>query len=143
MIRTFCVNYCDDIRHEVGGKTSVIGIYGDSLLVPEIPTIIPKLCIFCQVYSELSKAFDTELEFRVLLDDETITNWISTPEKKVVRPKQFQKIVAQFVISPFLIEKESILRVRAYYKDSEYKAAGLKIKANKKEINSETSELAP
>ncbi|MGA2554637.1 MAG: hypothetical protein ABSF20_07630 [Smithella sp.] len=35
---------CDDIRHEVGNKISLIGIYNESITVQTIPFILPKLC---------------------------------------------------------------------------------------------------
>lgn len=37
--------YCDDIRHEKTGKVSIIGIYGQKLIVNTIPTTLPKLCV--------------------------------------------------------------------------------------------------
>jgi len=36
---------CDDIRQEEGGKTSLMGIYGQDVIVDKIPTILPKLCL--------------------------------------------------------------------------------------------------
>ena len=33
---------CDDVRHEIGNKLSVIGIY-DEVVVRKIPTILPKI----------------------------------------------------------------------------------------------------
>jgi hypothetical protein len=37
--------FCDDIRHEVGGKLSYIGVYSGRLLVPGFPLSLPKLCV--------------------------------------------------------------------------------------------------
>lgn len=43
--RVFYCLFCDDIRHEVGGKTSLIGIYhGDITFNSPKPTLYPKLC---------------------------------------------------------------------------------------------------
>jgi hypothetical protein len=36
--------YCDDIRQEVGGKITLVGIYTGQCLVPSIPCALPKLC---------------------------------------------------------------------------------------------------
>jgi len=41
----FSVLFCDDIRHELGGKVSLMGIYGSHLLVPSMPLHLPKLSI--------------------------------------------------------------------------------------------------
>jgi hypothetical protein len=35
---------CDDIRHEMGDKFSLIGIYGSDVYVAQIPFLFPKLC---------------------------------------------------------------------------------------------------
>jgi hypothetical protein len=35
---------CDDIRHEMGDKFSLIGIYGSDIYVAQIPFFFPKLC---------------------------------------------------------------------------------------------------
>ncbi|MDY6950872.1 MAG: hypothetical protein SWE60_05125 [Thermodesulfobacteriota bacterium] len=36
---------CDDIRHEMGDKFSLIGIYGSDIYVAQIPFLFPKLCV--------------------------------------------------------------------------------------------------
>ena len=43
--RVFYCLFCDDIRREVGGKTSLIGIYhGDIIFNSPKPALYPKLC---------------------------------------------------------------------------------------------------
>lgn len=46
--------YCDDIREEIGGKRTLVGIYGDALIVPQTPGLIPKLGIIVTLYSDRS-----------------------------------------------------------------------------------------
>jgi hypothetical protein len=36
---------CDDIRHEMGNKFSLIGIYGSDLQVAQLPFLFPKLSV--------------------------------------------------------------------------------------------------
>lgn len=36
--------FCDDVRNEVGNKLSLMGVYGQDLLLREFPTTLPKLC---------------------------------------------------------------------------------------------------
>lgn len=40
------LHICDDVRKEINGKISLMGIY-DSIVSPEIPCIIPKLYFYC------------------------------------------------------------------------------------------------
>ena len=38
--------FCDDIRHEISGKTTFVGIYaGEMILHVPLPAIYPKLCL--------------------------------------------------------------------------------------------------
>ena len=41
-----CTLICEDIRHETGGRISLMGILGSKLFVQEFPIFFPKLCIF-------------------------------------------------------------------------------------------------
>lgn len=41
----YSVIFCDDIRNELGGKVSLMGIYGTHVLVSSMPLTIPRLCI--------------------------------------------------------------------------------------------------
>ena len=41
-----CVFMCEDIRHETGGRVSLMGILGSKLYVQEFPIFFPKFCIF-------------------------------------------------------------------------------------------------
>lgn len=129
MIRSFCVNYCDDIRSELGNKISLIGIYGADLLLPELPAVLPKLCIYAQVYGELETPLDGDVEVRVLLDDDVIASSISQPKSTNLLPRHFVKMVTHIILSPFSVEKESILRVRLYHEGKEYRASSLRIKS--------------
>ena len=38
--------YCDDIRIEQGGKTTIVGVYGPHLIVPSFPARLSKFCIY-------------------------------------------------------------------------------------------------
>ena len=45
MTRYVHATYCDDIRQEVGGKITLVGIYPGQCLVPSLPCTLPKLCV--------------------------------------------------------------------------------------------------
>jgi hypothetical protein len=36
---------CDDVRPEIGGKQSLMGVYGNTIIVSRLPTLLPKLCL--------------------------------------------------------------------------------------------------
>ena len=37
--------FCDDVRNEVGNKLSLMGVYGQDLLLRKFPATISKLCV--------------------------------------------------------------------------------------------------
>ena len=43
-----CVLFCEDIRQEVGGRVSLMGVLGSKLLVQQFPLPFPKLCLFIE-----------------------------------------------------------------------------------------------
>lgn len=41
--------YCDDIRNEIGGKLSFMGVYGTDMIIPNFPAAIGKLCVYVSI----------------------------------------------------------------------------------------------
>ncbi len=55
-----CVLFCEDIRQEIGGKVSLMGILGNKLLVQDFPLVFPKLCLFIE-WGEVKENFNLVL----------------------------------------------------------------------------------
>jgi hypothetical protein len=51
------VLYCDDVRHELDGKRSYIGVYGTHLLADSFPLAVSKLCVVITVTSPRNMPF--------------------------------------------------------------------------------------
>jgi hypothetical protein len=47
---------CDDVRHEFNGKQIIIGVYGDNILVPSLPTSIT-LCLWMRFKAPSAGAY--------------------------------------------------------------------------------------
>lgn len=131
--------YCDDIRFEIGNKQSLIGIYGGDLWVPELPTILPKLCVIANIVTPVDKPF-SKLIIKITRDDETlieaplIGDQLHQPQSNIIEngdkdnPHRRISFVGTFVLSPFAIEKECVLRVRAETENGELTGNGIQIK---------------
>lgn len=131
--------YCDDIRYEMGNKQSLMGIYTSDLWIPEAPAILPKLCVIANIATPLDKPF-TKLIIRIMRDDETIIeaplidDQLHQPQLKIIEnedkdnPHRSIGLVGIFVLSPFSIEKECTLRVRAETENGELIGNGIEIK---------------
>lgn len=68
MSRHSYVQFCDDIRFELGGKTSLIGVYGGELLVKSFPTSLPKLCVAAFMATPVDEPLET-LTMQIAIND--------------------------------------------------------------------------
>lgn len=131
--------FCDDIRHEIGGKLSYIGVYSGYMFVPTFPITLPKLCLALSVLTPQSKPF-RRLSLRVLKDEELLAEG-SLDEALLAQnieaaadaasglpsPDRVQVLSSVFVFSPFNIEEPCILRVRAETESEELRGLALRI----------------
>jgi hypothetical protein len=131
--------YSDDIRHEVGNKRSLIGIYSGKMFVPEFPVLLPKICMSIWIVTPANKPFKS-LKVRVLADDNVVaehpidadtiaaqqpTSVISGP----FDPEKPQIFTANFMvqISPYLVDKATTLRIRVVTEEEVLKGGALSI----------------
>ncbi|MEX0899795.1 MAG: hypothetical protein WD081_03795 [Gammaproteobacteria bacterium] len=136
--------FCDDIRHEVGGKVAMSGIYGESMLLPQFPAVLPKLGVFLILQCPASEPFN-DVTIRVLLDNEAILEGeINVSQSKSTGGQadedstedspladRVHRVKTLMVVSPFKIEKPCTLRVRAITPNGELKCGSLPIKLSK------------
>ena len=117
--------FCDDIRHEMGNKLSFMGCYQSELLVPTMPAVLPKLCIYVSAWTPKNKPFKT-LTLRVVQDDDKELARIEIPPDGLAESAQIQDetatrktISTAIVFSPFVIEKLTTLRLMAITEEGE------------------------
>lgn len=60
--------WCDDIRQEVGNKPSFMGVYSDGIVLPSLPVVIPRLCVYSWIATPIEKPFHS-LALKVIRDD--------------------------------------------------------------------------
>lgn len=128
--------FCDDIRHEVGGKTSYTGVYTSKLLVPSFPVLVPKLCLVITAVTSADTPFK-KFSIRILKDD-TILIEQSLTDANITQgvnalsdlpkhnsPERIQVLNLSLVFSPFPIEGPCVLRVRGETENGELRGPGL------------------
>jgi len=132
--------FCDDIRHEVGGKLSYIGVYSGGLFVRAFPVTLPKLCLSVRVITPANAPLRA-LTLRVLKDEETLQELIlddadlaaaSDAGNGIEEEKQGERVLmAQFMVvfSPIHFDGPCVLRVRAQTEDEELRGAALTVDA--------------
>lgn len=129
------VIYCDDIREEVGNKLSYMGVYSGELTVPNAPVLLAKFCIAVKVTTDIGDPFEA-LEVRVVKvknNDETellSTGPITLPAELAGIDNGSAHLVVQmnFMLTPFQIDEETTLRIKAITEREELRGMALRIR---------------
>jgi hypothetical protein len=122
--RFISVQFCDDLRQEIGNKISLMGCYDYSMLLESIPATLPKLCAQIKIYTPINRPF-TRLSVR-LMRDEDLLGEVEIPREELstehpnpdhLAQSKWRMITAMLVMSPFPVEKPSHLTVEADTED--------------------------
>jgi len=130
--RFVTVQFCDDIRRELGNKVSLMGCYLGDLLVPSFPSVLPQLCAQVKVYTPLNRPFE-RLTLRMLRGGDIIAELVVPPElfalpKGALPPAaRWSMATGNFVMAPFPLEGSSILCVEAETEDGTLRSGALRI----------------
>lgn len=124
------VIYCDDIREEVGNKSSYMGVYSGELTVPNAPVLLSKLCIVARATTDIDDPFES-LEVRIVaVNGENEIEILSTgsiplPAEQPQLDGGQTRMLAQmnFMLSPFQITEATTLRVKAITEREELRGA--------------------
>lgn len=124
--------FCDDIRQEVAGKLSFIGAYNGSLhilggqaaslpkLAAAMTVVVPEGIEVTEPISfALIHEFDDQSNELLRATAEGYNLPISAPPGRVLR------IGLNFQLSPFLVDREGVLKARAYVNGAEVKLGAL------------------
>ncbi len=131
--------FCDDIRHEMGGKLTLVGVYASDLLVPKFPCVLPKLCLVLNILTSAREPFQL-LKIRVLKDEEVLAegelmmqDWAALAAGAIPDDGETDEeerrlgLTAHFVFSPLKLDTPASIRVRIETEDGELKANGLRV----------------
>lgn len=125
--------YCDDIRHEVGNKTSLIGLYNGQLGASEFPCALPKLCIVIsmstpkdEMFSSLSitGSYEGIEMFKMELGKEQIQGIIDQAPKLQEEGKHYM-VQVMAILSPLQLEKPGKLKLHLLADGEKLHCAGL------------------
>ena len=137
--------FCDDIRQEVGGKVTYVGVYNWQMYLSSFPATLSKLCIAVRVVSPFEKPLkklslrilrDTEVLAEGELDQDQLSNIIEASDGVPEDERKDRVALLQmfFVFSPFQIDEPCAIRVRADTDDGELRGVGLMVAQTPPEI---------
>jgi len=119
--RIVTAEFCDDIRHELGYKYSLMGCYSGELIADSIPCMLPKLCAAITVITPIEDPFK-KLIIRAFLGESLIAE-NEIPEENLVKMSvidseksaEFTKLLmkVQMFFTPLAIQENSVLRIEA------------------------------
>jgi hypothetical protein len=131
--------YCDDVRQEVGGKLSLIGVYNGVMYVPQFPVTLPKLWIVATFVASKDEP-PKSLKFRVFKNNEPLADLDATPEHlqqlahapepAVPLPEGSRSVIStqtQVCFTPLLIDAPCMLRVAAITENGETRGLSLQV----------------
>lgn len=130
--------FCDDIRQEINGKISYIGVYSGYLFVQQFPVTLPKLCVDIKVVSIGDHPLRS-LKLQILKNDETFQDVPidSSIFEKISKPpgesnsdnlsNRLQVVAFQLIFSPLQIDAPCVLKVIADTEEGTFRGPGLTI----------------
>ena len=128
MNRKYDCVFADDIRNEIGGKHSIIGIYNTVLSLDAAETLIPKLAISLNCYTDFENPFK-QLFVMVMLDDAVeksfSENKKTLEEAGIPLSTQLYKATVNIHLNPLVIKQNAILNVVVVADGVETKAGNL------------------
>ena len=130
--------FCDDIRHETSGKLTLVGMYSDSLFVPQLPVTLPRVCLVARLISSLKQParsaklrvyMGTELIQEIVAREADLADMLRNVPTYEAAGSSERVQVIQFLVefAPFQIKGPCFLRVHAETEDGLCEGASLNI----------------
>jgi hypothetical protein len=130
--------FCDDIRHETSGKLTLVGMYSDSLFVPQLPVTLPRVCLVARLISSLKQPArsvklrvykGTDLIQELMAQETDLAAMLRNVPTYEAAGSSDRVQVVQFLVefAPFQINGPCLLRVHAETEDGLHEGASLSI----------------
>src|SRR5262249_11818710 len=134
--------FCDDIRREINGKTTLVGVYSDDILLnAPLPVMLPKLACSIIFYERPYESRDP-LSVRLWLPEEPtpFVDQVVDPEtlQEFRSPASYDaaanadpifRLTIYFDIYPVLISNQGWLKTSVVRGDTEIRVGSIRVKA--------------
>lgn len=132
--------FCDDVRQEIGGKTSLMGIYKGTLVVQgPAPVTLPRLCLH-STFIERPDESNEPIELQITMPGDAE----NTPSIRIEIPANFRDQIPkdpelddprlslefQSTISQLVIKQDGYITIRARRGRSVFRIGRLRVKVN-------------
>lgn len=115
--------FCDDVRHEVSGKTTLVGVYNSvMILAQQAPIVVPRLWIVLNYFERPSES-NEQVDVAIHVSGQDVPAVFATLVPAGDRPvppenlpeaesETFIQFKAFFEIAPLFIEQFGLIKVR-------------------------------
>lgn len=129
--------FCDDIRQEITGKITLVGVYSSVMFVAEMPTVLPKFCCWVN-YRDDPREDCPPADLRIIY--ETEDEEVVVAQAQWEYPTEFDLPPAGedgflmrefrmfFELSAFAIKQPGKLKVRMFRGDDEVRIGIMHVK---------------
>ena len=128
--------FCDDIRQEIGGKTSLMGCYHGDLLVPKFPATVHQLCFFGRLILPDDVRLEEDISLvmsagdTVLLEGSISSASIPDPSDANRKDQSSVRVVAiELIARPARLKQPCVIAVVAKIGARELRPLALKVGA--------------
>lgn len=133
--------FCDDIRHEVNGKLSIIGTYDAQLFVPIFPATISKLCAIVTVLTSEDEPF-SDIRIKGIFGEQELFNLhidrsqLEAAAADERRPQKgpIKKIQTMAILSPVSFDAPGKITIEVLADGQAIECSGLEIQENPKDM---------
>jgi hypothetical protein len=131
MTRLAYVTYCDDVRLEVNGKHSLIGIYSEAMYLPSFPTNVMKLCAVINAITDEANPFK-DFKISASYNGVLIAELEATAEQIQTQAAQtpnatLRSVQAQMIFAPFILDKPGELTITFLSEGAAFECNTLKV----------------
>lgn len=137
MNRHVSATYCDDVREEIGGKLSYMGVYGADMVVGGFPVTLPKFCVALRVVTPADQPFravkfqlfrDTDMLAEANMDESQLeASQVLNGVPESDRKDMFLAVQGMLVFAPLSLEAPCVFRIRVITESEELRGPGLRV----------------
>jgi hypothetical protein len=131
--------YCDDIRSELGGKVSLMGVYSGDMFFRELPGVLPKLCAHVLLRLPFSRPPKQQIRISLVMDGKAIAEAVMDevalaatplppPDKATPAKDRTLLLAVNLIVPPMGIPHETKIFLEAIVDGRELIGNGLKIR---------------
>jgi len=129
--------FCDDIRYEVGGKHSLIGIYRDDLLLQGVtfPTTLPKLALSVTLVLHSSQpVLPMEIKISLPGEHEDAPQYVAHVDTRIdpdtdASTDKRRHLNFHFILAPITFKEPGPIKVRLHQQNHVIKAGSLNVRS--------------